>query len=521
MPAKVVFIGLDSADPELLQRWGQEGKLPNIRKLQQASAWGAPLSPPGLGSGAMWPSLCTGVTPAVHGRYFFQQVWRGSYDSHKFEGADLHFDPFWETLSRRGLKVAVIDVPKAPLARELNGVQLVDWMVHSPAYEEPCSVPAELIDEVHAVYGRDPIGDCDGSHRGIEDFRKLKDGLLQKVEAKTRLSADYLAREDWDVFITVYGETHCVAHQFWHAHDPAMADYDPSLAAAIGDPVLQVYQEIDAGVGRIVEAAGRNAMVMLFAGPGMGPNFSGNYLVEEILQRFEHGPVRVAAGGLELLRRVWRRLPLKLRKKFRHAGSGAGDGLIAQLRSRRKCFTVPHNDLAAAIRINVIGREPHGLVKPGAEYDAFCAELTRELMAIKNEETGRPIVREVMRMRDIYQGPFVEDLPDLLVHWSREAPIRTVSSPRIGVVRGPRPHRTGDHHAECVFYASGPGIRAGGINHPFSVMDFPPTVAELLGVRLEGLNGEPIPELVPGGGLQTQDAGRPAADPRLSNALAD
>lgn len=520
MPAKVVFIGLDSADPALLQTWAQEGKLPNIGKLRQASAWGAPLSPPGLGSGAMWPSLCTGVTPAVHGRYFFQQVWRGSYDSHKFEGADLHFEPFWETFSRRGLKVAVIDVPKAPLARRLNGIQLVDWMVHSPAYDEPCSTPSDLIDEVHAVYGRDPIGDCDGSHRSIENFRHLKDGLLRKVDAKTRLSADYLERENWDVFVTVYGETHCVAHQFWHAHDPAMPDYDPGLAAAIGDPVLEVYREIDAGVGRIVAAAGQGATVMLFAGPGMGPNFSGNYLVDEILHRLEHGPVRVAAGGLELLRRGWRKLPLKLRKKFRHAGSGAGDALIAQLRSRRKCFTVPHNDLAAAIRVNVVGREPNGLVRPGAEYDAFCADLTRELMAIRNDETGRPIVREVMRTRDIYEGPFVEDLPDLLVHWSREAPIRSVSSPRIGTVKGPRPHRSGDHHAECVFYAVGPGIRTGGINHPFSVMDFPPTVAELLGVRLEGINGTPIPELLPSG-AGPPEAGQTKAAARLSNALAD
>jgi predicted AlkP superfamily phosphohydrolase/phosphomutase len=300
-----------------------------------------------------------------------------------------------------------------------------------------------------------------------------------------------------------------------------MPDYDPNLAAAIGDPVLQVYQDIDAGVGRIVEAAGREAVVMLFAGPGMGPNFSGNYLIEEILQRFEHGPVRVAAGGLEIARRLWRKLPLKLRKKFRHAGSGAGDGLIAQLRSRRKCFTVPHNDLAAAIRVNVVGREPHGLVNPGAEYDAFCEELIRELMAIKNDETGRPIVREVMRTRDVYEGPFVEDMPDLFVHWSRDAPIRSVSSPRIGKVRGPRPHRTGDHHAECVFYAAGPGIRAGGINHPFSVMDFPPTISELLGTRLEGVNGTIIPELMPAGGAPAREAGRPALDSRLSNALAD
>ena len=130
-------------------------------------------------------------------------------------------------------------------------------MVHSPAYDDPCSFPPELIEEVHVRYGRDPIGDCDGSHRGIEDFRQLKDGLLRKVDAKSRLSADYLEREDWDLFVTVYGETHCVAHQFWHAHDPQMPDYDPKLAAAIGDPILEVYQAIDRGIECILRAAGR------------------------------------------------------------------------------------------------------------------------------------------------------------------------------------------------------------------------------------------------------------------------
>jgi hypothetical protein len=83
------------------------------------------------------------------------------------------------------------------------------------------------------------------------------------------------------------------------------------------------------------------------------------------------------------------------------------------------------------------------------------------------------------------------------VHWRRDAPIETITSPAIGTVHGPKPHRTGDHHAECVFYAVGPTVRSGGINHPFSVMDFPATIGELLGVKLEGLNGAIIPELAP------------------------
>ena len=514
MACKVLFVGLDSADPDCIRTWMQEGKLPNLARIKRKGAWGSPEGPKGLGSGALWPSLCTGVTPAIHGRYFFQQVGRGSYRSVKFESDDLHFPMFWDALSRSGRRIAVIDIPKMRLSPDLNGLQLIDWMVHD-AEPHPRSVPPQLVEQVWAVYGKDPIGDCDGSHRGVEDFRKLRDGFLRKVEAKTRFCTDQLSASDWDLFIAVYGETHCVAHQLWHAHDQTMPNYDPKLAGALGNPVLEVYQAIDEGIGRMMEAAGEDATVMVFAGPGMGPNFSGNYILDEVLQRLEQGPMRTMSGAVELARKGWRKLPLKLRKRFRRAGSGTGDGMIAQLRARRKCFTVPHNDLAGAIRINLEGREPHGLVRP-AHYDRFCAELTHKLMQIVNVDTGRPIVREVMRTRDIYAGPFVDDMPDLLVHWVREKPIREAASPDIGRVRGPLPHRSGDHHAECAFYAAGAQVSRGAIGRPISVMDFPATIGALLGVPLHGLTGTVITELV------ATDPAAPAAQPRAhGDALAE
>ena len=77
--ARVLFIGLDSADPGLLQQWGKAGLLPSLQSLRQRSLKGTTILPPGLGSGAMWGSLFTGVSPARHGRYFGRQLDAGAY----------------------------------------------------------------------------------------------------------------------------------------------------------------------------------------------------------------------------------------------------------------------------------------------------------------------------------------------------------------------------------------------------------------------------------------------------------
>ena len=68
----VVFIGLDSADPALLLKWEQEGLLPSLGALRQRSLRGRVILPPGLGTGAMWVSLYSGVSPAKHGRYLMK-----------------------------------------------------------------------------------------------------------------------------------------------------------------------------------------------------------------------------------------------------------------------------------------------------------------------------------------------------------------------------------------------------------------------------------------------------------------
>ena len=81
---KALFIGIDSAEPELLKQWSEDGTLPNLQKIWQSSIWGNVKIPKGFSNGAMWPSLFTGVDPSKHGRYNYLNIDPGTYNFKHF-----------------------------------------------------------------------------------------------------------------------------------------------------------------------------------------------------------------------------------------------------------------------------------------------------------------------------------------------------------------------------------------------------------------------------------------------------
>jgi predicted AlkP superfamily phosphohydrolase/phosphomutase len=157
----------------------------------------------------------------------------------------------------------------------------------------------------------------------------------------------------------------------------------------------------------------------------------------------------------------------------------------------------------------VVGREPTGVLAPGASVESFASQLAADLSSIRDERTGRPLVRRVLRTADLYTGDRLTSLPDLLVEWSDEVPtgstvvangvaaVVRASSPRIGVVEGVNQYgRTGEHRPEGLFVAAGPTVHAGRCQREVSILDFAPTFATLLGVELPDCDGQPLAELV-------------------------
>jgi predicted AlkP superfamily phosphohydrolase/phosphomutase len=496
MPAKLLVIGLDGADATLLRQWSDAGDLPVLRALRTRGVSAALTSPPGFGDDATWASLYTGVSPAKHGRYFYSQLRPGTYELQRFADADLQRPPLWESLSRAGRRVAIIDVPKCPLAAELNGIQLVDWSVHGHDHVHVESCPPSLAAQVVAQFGAEPSNVCDRDLDGADNA--FRDRLLASIDKKAALSAHYLDYGDWDLFLTVFKESHCIGHRCWQLLDRAHQQHDAAAVATLGNPIKQIYIALDAAVGRLLERAGAGTTVIVFSPLGMGANYTGEPLLDEILLRLDGPDAARPRQRIARLESLWRRVPFSIRQRAHHRLDWARRRAHYVATRRRRCFVLPHNEISGAIRVNLVGREPDGVIHPGAEYDAFCTALIRELRELVNLDTGTPVVQDVIRTSELYRGERGDRLPDLLVVWQRTAPIASAGSPKIGEVRRPYPlYRSGNHVPDGFLAASGPGVVPAGLSGPISVTDVAPTIAAFLGVPGDDYDGAPITTIRP------------------------
>jgi predicted AlkP superfamily phosphohydrolase/phosphomutase len=149
-----------------------------------------------------------------------------------------------------------------------------------------------------------------------------------------------------------------------------------------------------------------------------------------------------------------------------------------------QAFSLP-TDRNSHIRINLKGREPRGVVESGAGYDALIDRIEQALKGLINPVTGRPAVEEVFRVRAQFPGGRADDLPDIAVLWSAEAPIDEVRSPQLGLIRLPiRELRSGNHREEGFLLARGPNFTPGRGSHRGHILQIPPTLLHLHGVAI-------------------------------------
>jgi predicted AlkP superfamily phosphohydrolase/phosphomutase len=490
---KVLFIGLDAASRDLVLDWSDLGLMPNLRRLRETGSWGFTQNAPAIYTGSLWPSMWTGMTAGRHGCYYNQQLRPGTYEIGDFLGREIHKEPFWNALSRAGKRVCVFDVPKTPVSHDLNGLHVVDWGTHDSDVL-PCSWPAELIDDLHRKYGAAPFRRCDWVMDAPDAERTLRKQLLWRMETKAAIAEDLLQRDAWDVFLMAFGESHCVGHQCWHLHDPSHPKHKPALRKEIGDPVQDIYLALDQAVGRVLQYAGPETVVIVLCSHGMSTHYDATYLLDEVLRRFEKRPVPLSRRFLDRTRKLWKKLPLSFTEQFGNLARSVDRLPDSGHRRDRSCFAVPTNANTGGIRLNLAGREPNGKLQPGQQCEEFIARLIGDLQELTEPASGRPLVREVLRSRDLFPGENANLLPDLFVRWHRETPITGVSSPKIGTIvqEDTSTRRTGDHRSGGLYFVRGPGIPAGVQLPPAQDEDIAPTVAALLGVQLEGIDGRPL-----------------------------
>jgi predicted AlkP superfamily phosphohydrolase/phosphomutase len=108
------------------------------------------------------------------------------------------------------------------------------------------------------------------------------------------------------------------------------------------------------------------------------------------------------------------------------------------------------------LRVNLAGREPLGVVTPGAEFQAVVAQTTAQLRELINPATGERAVQEIYFPSKQLAGPRSSELPDIAVVWNPNSPITALNSSAIGTISGKSTEgRTGNHRPDGFALFSG------------------------------------------------------------------
>ncbi len=511
MPARVAVIGLDAAESTLLEKWAAAGHLPNIARLNREGVILKLSNPMETLPGAIWPEICSGRSSGKVGQFYHpEQVHSGEAILRPLEHDELDAtDNYWSVASENGRRVCVIDQAQSALNTKLNGIQVLEWGLHDRTFGERCH-PPDLQNYIHTHYGLHPVRRCDGyenSERGRDDL--LRD-LIKGSEGKRALALDLLAREDWDLYACTLGETHCVGHHFWRCLEAASRGNDAEYPKAHQGAIRTIYEQADETLGRLIEAAGPGATILVVASHGMGPSRAGGHLLPEILARLGMGSDRGAPARSGWLRDLQRRvrygvpdswLPilqaLAATRPVKAMQRGAGALRFPLESPLTRAVAVPNNRVGA-IRLNLKGREPFGCVAPGNEAKSLLEDLRDALLELKDPETGDSIIDRVSTADELFGPDHHPDVPDLMVVFRiGHDPIEACQSDQVGTIKIPyftrRTHRSGDHTVESRLWAIGPGIPCGQLRPQANVLDIAPTILKLLNVPLpNNLDGSAI-----------------------------
>ena len=509
MAAPLLVIGLDGATLDLVRPWAAAGRLPVLAGLMARGAWGRLRSTIPAATFPAWTSLVTGVNPGRHGVLDFTARVPGSYRVRFVNGSHRRAPALWTRLGAAGRRVAVLTVPATYPPEPVNGVMVSGF--DSPlatAIDGSFVHPRSLYAEIQRLVGRLPFADFQevvtgpGWHEAA--LARLRDG----VERRAKLGLALLARERWDAFMVVFGESDTVAHHFWRFHDPSSPRHAPGpLAGAIG----AVYEALDRAVGALLAAASPGTAVAVVSDHGSGGASDRVVYVNRRLADAGLLAFRAARGGrLASLARAaaLRVVPARaqgplLRRLPGAAGRLEGGHRFGGIDWRRTVAYSEELDYHPSVWLNLRGREPEGIVDP-ADYERVREQVAAALEAWR-DEAGWPVVARVWRREACYHGPHVGEAPDLLL----ELALVGGYSPSCLRSDGPGPAlrrltpaehgggkgrgMNGAHRPDGLFLLAGEGVRAAGRLPAADIVDVAPTLLALAGQPVPaGLDGRPI-----------------------------
>lgn len=501
---RVMVIGIDGGTFRLIDPLLQDGQLPTFARLIQEGVRSTlrstirPLSPPA------WSSFMTGKNPGKHGVYGFFEARSDSYALKVANSRSIKARTLWEILSKGGRRVVTFNIPMTHPPYPVNGF-MVSQLI-SPSMGEEFTFPPELSERIKSQFPTYLEGLKVDPSRERDIHRKkelILESMRRSTEERKRVMLYLMSEGYWDAFATVFTETDRLQHFLWADMDPTHPQYHapgPKHRTAIQEH----YRDLDSMVEKVLEALGGDTILFIVSDHGfvgVHKQFHINHWLASqglltIRGRMTQSSIELASRlrGSPLYRPL-RKAALAIpssRLKSRLRAATKTKLIKGSLFERdidweqTKAYWIP----GQGIRINLLGREPQGIVAPD-DYSSLRESIKEALYEVVDPETNEQVVEYVYEREAIYDGPFLERAPDLVVelHRDEDSARSYTFSARIdlqhldGIV-GVINRKSGEHHPDGILLAWGPHIVRGLKLEGAQIVDLAPTILYSLGLSV-------------------------------------
>lgn len=478
---RLLIVGWDGADWDILDGLSARGCLPNVSSLIETGAKGVLQSVIPSHSWAAWPTFLTGEDPPGHGIFDFVErdparpgTWL------PVTSASIKAPTFLEYLSEAGREVRVGNVPVAYPPIPVNG-KMISGVAVPPGGEfvHPRDWAEEL--ERRAPFPVNGLEWLNYEH----DPEALLEEARHLIERRTD-AFEVLLEGSWDTAACIYVEPDRLQHALGAYLLPTHPDHESLAASKLGDSLREVYRLLDACTGRLLRAAGPETTVILMSDHGFRPitrQLDLNQLLKHL--GFASGARSASAitafrrsSAIQLLKRTKLAAPLRRKVKIPSPLDW----------SRTRAYKAT---MGGGLSLNLKGRELHGIVEPH-DYERVRSELAAALLEFVDPESGEKPIADTFARESLYEGPYLHLAPDLFV---KATHLWGMSSSSTGNgLSSSTQWPTGRHRRAGIILAHGPRVAKGELGDRH-LRDIAPTVLAFFGLRAPSSDGAPIEEI--------------------------
>ena len=470
MKKKTILFGIDGATWTLIDRFVQEGAMPNLKYVMEHGAKGVLMSTFPTETMAAWTSIFTGVNPGKHGMPDFRLRINGNIEI--AQSRYRMVQTIWQLISKKGLRSIVINDPVTYPADVINGIMTTGLMTPPGSNYV---YPTELRSEIDRVVGGYMCEPPENFYEKAIEAKSEAYAMLEEVATKQAHAALHLANNyEWDILAPIFTTSDRLQHVFFSDYEYLRKHY------VLLDGFLKQFLDI---------ANVHNANLLVVSDHGFGPIekalYINTWLNKAGFQTMKKSAIRslLVSQGFTVykLKELIGKLGLSglAFKLYRFSPRAIKDALpLGDYEDNQTDYSSSQAFSTAY----------HGIYLnsdlKGTEYARIRDAIMKKLTDLT--DNGINVVEKLYKSEDVLWGAYSGRAPDIFVVTRLGYGMSTHLNPNVfdklenhGVMI------SGSHRLEGIFAACGPDVKINSsINGVIHTWDIAPTILQLHGIQV-------------------------------------